>query len=129
MAYVSNESGQEEIFVRPFPDAGASRSQISTNGGSEPVWAHSGRELFYRSASNELVATQVTTEDLALTSGQQTLLFSMADYLRGFNDQQYDVSPDDQSFVMLRIGDDEVGASELILVVNWFEELRQRMGN
>jgi len=128
MAYVSNESGQEEIFVRPFPDAGSSRSQISTDGGSEPVWAHSGRELFYRSASDELVVTEVTTEDPTFTSGPQTVLFSMAGYLSGVNDQQYDVSPDDQRFVMLRV-DEENSQGELILVENWFEELRQQVPN
>ncbi len=128
LAYVSNESGREEIYVRPFPDAGASRSQVSTDGGTEPVWAHSGRELFYRSASDELVATQVITEDPNFTPGQQTVLFSMANYLSGVNDQQYDVSSDDQRFVMLRV-DEENSQGELILVENWFEELRQQVPN
>ena len=56
LAFVSNRSGTNEVFVRPFPDAGANLRQVSTNGGREPVWAHSGQELFYVNGANELVA-------------------------------------------------------------------------
>ncbi len=93
------------------------------------MWAHSGRELFYRNGANELVAVQVST-DPAFALGQQEVLFSVAAYMRNLAYTLYDVTPDDQRFVMLRIGDRENAVtSELILVENWFEELRQRMGN
>ena len=135
LAYVSNRSGRDEVYVRPFPDAGASLQQVSADGGVEPVWAHSGRELFYRNGANEMVVVQVT-DDPTLRVGQQDVLFSMADYLTSNGRPMYDVSPDDQRFVMLRIGgiadiaDDDVDSeTELILVQNFFEELRQRMGN
>ncbi len=128
LAYVSNESVRQEIYVRPFPDAGSALVQVSTDGGRDPVWAHSGRELFYRNGNNELVAVQVTVEPTFLP-GQQDVLFSMNDYLPGEGHPMYDVSPDDQSFVMLRIGDDETAASELILVQNFFEELKRLVPN
>ncbi|NIP94707.1 MAG: hypothetical protein GWO24_15205, partial [Akkermansiaceae bacterium] len=54
LAYQSNETGDWEIFVRPFPDVDSGRWQVSTNGGYSPVWANSGRELFYIDASNNL---------------------------------------------------------------------------
>ena len=128
LAYVSNRSGENEIYVSPFPDAGSGQVPVSTDGGTEPLWAHSGRELFYRNGANELVAVQVT-ENPTFAAGQQDVLFSMTDYLFGLGyHPQYDVSPDDQRFVMLRI-DGEVGGSELILVQNFFEELRERVGN
>ncbi len=93
------------------------------------MWAHSGRELFYRNGANELVAVQVTGDSI-FTPGQQDVLFSMADYLIGDGHPMYDVRPDDQRFVMLRIEDEDLESdTELILVTNWFEELRQRMGN
>ena len=93
------------------------------------MWAHSGRELFYRNGVNELVAVQVST-DPAFALSQQEVLFSAVAYMRNLAYTLYDVTPDDQRFVMLRIGDDENAvASELILVENWFEELRERMGN
>jgi serine/threonine-protein kinase len=129
LAFVSNRSGSLEVFVRPFPEAGQSLQQVSTNGGREPLWAHSGRELFYMNGVNELVAVQVST-DPAFVLGQQEVLFSAAGYIRNNAYITYDVASDDQRFVMLRIGDSENAVvSELILVENWAEELRQRVGN
>ena len=129
LAFVSNRSGSNEVFVRPFPEAGVSLQQVSTNGGREPLWAHSGRELFYVNGVNELVAVQVST-DPALALGQQEVLFSVAAYMQNTAYTLYDVTPDDQPFVMLRIGDTENAvASELILVENWAEELTERAGN
>ena len=92
------------------------------------MWAHSGRELFYRNGANELVAVQLGAAPL-FAWDRQDVLFSMADYLDGNGHPQYDVSPNDQSFVMLRISDQSRDDTELILVENWAEELRQRMGN
>ena len=128
MAYASNNTGREEVYVRPFPDAGSGLVQVSTDGGLEPVWAHSGRELFYRNGANELVAVQVTG-DPTFAAGQQEVLFSMADYQPSNGNPMYTVSPDDQRFVMLRMGDEAAGSAETYLVTNWFEELRQRMGS
>ena len=123
LAFVSNRSGPNEVFVRPFPDAGANLRQVSTNGGREPVWARSGLELFYVNGANELVAVQVST-DPVFALGQQEVLFPVAAYMRNPAYAVYDVAPDDQRFVMLRIGDDETEDSQFILVENWGEELR-----
>ena len=129
LAYVSNNTGRDEVYVRPFPpDAGSGLVQVSTDGGLDPVFAHNGRELFYRNGANELVAVQFTG-DPTFVAGQQEVLFPMDGYLTASAHAMYDVSPDDRRFVMLRIGDEETAASELILVTNWFEELRQRMGS
>ena len=103
-------------------------NKCPADGGVEPVWAHSGRELFYRNGANELVAVEVT-DDPTLRVGQQDVLFSMADYLTSNGNPMYDMNPDDQRFVMLRIGEEGVDDTELILVQNFFEELRQRTGN
>ncbi len=127
LAYVSDRSGRDEVYVRPFPDAGASLQHVSAEGGVEPVWAHCGGELFYRNGANEMVAVQFT-EAPTFATVREDVLFSMDDYLTSNGSPMYDVSPDDQRFVMLRT-DAEFGYTELILVENWFEELRQRMGN
>ena len=79
------------------------------------MWAHSGRELFYRNGANELVAVQVTG-DPTFVVGQQQVLFSMAEYLPSNGNPLYDVSPDDQRFMMLRINDQARDDTELILV-------------
>ena len=127
LAYVSDRSGRDEVYVRPFPDAGASLQQVSADGGVEPVWAHSGRELFYRNGANEMVAVEVT-DDPTLAVGQQDVLFSMDDYLTSNGNPMYDVSPDDQRFVMLRVGNVDSG-SEVIWIENWAEELKRRVPN
>ena len=128
LAYVSNRTGSNEVFVRPFPDAGASLQQVSANGGTQPVWAHSGRELFYVNGDNELVAVQVSTNP-GFALGQQEVLFSVAGYMRSASYAMYDVTPDDQRFMMLRIGADVAAAAEAILVTNFFEELKRLVPN
>ena len=123
LAYVSNEAGREDVYVRPFPDTDSGRTLVSPDGGVEPVWAHSGRELFYRNGADELVAVRFSG-DPTFTVVQQDVLFPMAGYLPSDGHPMYDVSSDDLRFVMLRIFDDGAGAFELILVENWAEELR-----
>ena len=92
------------------------------------MWAHSGRELFYRNGADELVTAQVTAGE-TFTVGQQEVLFSLANYLPGNGHPQYDVNPDDQRFVMFRFGEPDDGNAELILVENWFEEMRRLVPN
>ena len=130
MAYVSDESGRREVYVRPFPDAGASRWQVSKNGGTEPLWSHGGRELFYVSSDEEMIAVQVTTEPTFSVDGQE-ILFSMGtDYHREPVYRYYDVSADDQRFVMIRWLRHSDGSEipDLILVDNWLVELEQLVG-
>jgi Tol biopolymer transport system component len=127
LAYESNESGRVEVYVRPFPNANDGRWLVSTGGGTEPVWSHSGRELFYRSGENELVAVQVRQEaesDASFAWDRQERLFSTDRYLAGDGHPMYDVGPDDQRFVMLRISGDSSAGTELIMVDNFFEELK-----
>src|SRR5947209_12242625 len=61
LAYISNETGADEIYVVPFPHTGAGKWAISAGGGTEPLWSHRGNELFYRDASRDLVAAEVHT--------------------------------------------------------------------
>ena len=130
LAFVSNRSGPEEVWVRSFPpDAGSDPEyvKVSGNGGVEPVFAHNGQELFYRTLDDELVAVQFT-EDPTFRVLREDTLFSMAGYLPSNGRPMYDVSLNDSSFVMLRISD-QAAATELIRVENWAEELRERTGN
>ena len=108
--------------MRPFPEAGVSLQQVSTNGGRDtgPLWAHSGRELFYVNGVNDVWTkrSEVST-DPAFALGQQEVLFSdsMVTYESHSGCGRYirRAPPDDQRFVMLRIGDRENAvASELI---------------
>ncbi len=126
LAYTSDESGRREVYVRPFPNVSDARQLVSPNGGSEPLWAHSGRELFYRAADDNLIAVQVV-RDPAFSLGTQRRLFSVARYQPDPFSRSYDVTRDDQRFVMVR---QEVGENdgELILVLNWLEEVKREVG-
>jgi hypothetical protein len=103
---------------------GSARWQVSTAGGTQPLWAKSGRELFYRSGRNDLVAAEVLTAP-GFSIGRQRVLFSAAPYLTLGFFQSYAVSPDDRRFLMVREGA-PTQQSELILTENWFQELTAR---
>jgi hypothetical protein len=124
LAYVSDESGTLEVYVRPFPEVASARWQVSTTGGGEPVWANSGRELYYRSGRNEMVAVEVRTRP-GFSVGEQRRLFSVTPYLDLGLQQSYAVSPDDRRFLMVREGAPSQDR-ELILTENWFHELEAR---
>ncbi|HEX9690515.1 MAG TPA: protein kinase [Gemmatimonadales bacterium] len=125
LAYISDESGRWELYVRPFPDVNAGRWQVSTAGGSEPVWASSGRELFYKDARGNLMTADVQGGS-SFVVGQTKILFQTNDYYNYSFHPQYDVTPDGQRFVMVRFrGAGEAG--DLIVVENWFEELKARV--
>ena len=102
-------------------------SVSTAEGGQEPIWAHSGNELFYKSLDNNLIAVEVL-EGPIFIAGERRVLFSTAGYRVGPVHAQYDISPDDQRFIMVRLGPTSEGA-RLIVVENFFEELLERVGN
>ena len=124
LAYASDHSGQSEVYVRSFPEAGT-LVQVSEDRGTAPVWSDSGGELFYQNGAHELVAVQVSTDPFFEVRTQE-VLFSMEGYMLAEGHPTYAVTPDARRFVMLRMPGDS--GSELILVDNWFTELRERMG-
>jgi serine/threonine-protein kinase len=125
IAYVSAEGSQLEVFVRPFPNVQDGRWQVSTNGGTEPVWARGGGELYFKS-SGQLMALQVLPSE-TFVSGEQRQLFPLRRYLGSTTARRYDVTPDDQHFLMLLSGSaDEAGT--LMVVENFSEELLAKMG-
>jgi Tol biopolymer transport system component len=130
LAYVSNESGRQEVYVRPFPNVESGKWQVSRNGGGEPLWAHSGRELFFRDAAGQLIAVTVN-RGASFESTDQRALFSVAPYLNGgISFHAYDVTRDDQRFLFLRpMGTSQAGFAgppDLVRIDNWFSELRAR---
>ena len=122
IAYDSNESGRNEIYVRPFPNVEEGKWQISSDGGEEPMWGRQGRELFY--SSDEAMKVVSIRAEPTFTVGSPEILFAGISKRRysGIGWREYDVSPDGQRFLM-------IGAKgvrlELIIVHNWFEELKR----
>jgi eukaryotic-like serine/threonine-protein kinase len=124
IVYASNESGRFEIYVRPYPGPGG-KWQISTAGGTEPVWNPKGRELFYRE-ENKMMALDVTTQG-AFSAGKPKILFEGPYVPSPRSFQDYDVSPDGQRFLMLKANEQAPVAGQIAVVLNWFEELKQKV--
>jgi serine/threonine-protein kinase len=130
LAYDSNRSGSFEIYVRPFPDGG-SQVQVSTAGGTRPLWAAKGKELFYVGADNsaELSLWQVPVQVSGATwnAGAPMKLFSGHYLSTGTSGRTYDVSPDGQQFLMIKAPgtDGGLAPSALIVVQHWDEELKR----
>jgi serine/threonine-protein kinase len=127
IAYVSIESGREEVYVRPFPATDRARWQLSAAGGSAPAWSHSGREIFYVDQFDSLVVVAVGGIP-DFKAGTPRPLFSTRPYLLLPYHRNYDVTPDDRSFVMLQKGG-TTGAenNRLTVVLNWFTEVEAKL--
>jgi Tol biopolymer transport system component len=123
LAYVSDESGRREIYVQPYPGPGG-KWQISTEGGTEPLWNRNGRELFYRSGSKMMVV-DVSTQP-SFTTGKPRMLFEAPYVLAAGTTPYYDVSSDGQRFLMLKHVE-QAAPTQINVVLNWFEELKQKV--
>jgi Tol biopolymer transport system component/tRNA A-37 threonylcarbamoyl transferase component Bud32 len=139
LAYTSDESGQVEVYVIPFPgrDSGAGgKWRISTDGGERPQWAPNGRELYYHAGATseslanpafgqrlKMMAVSIETKP-AFQAGKPHMLFE-GPYFDSFHD--YAPTPDGRGFIMIRETQAQSAPTELQLVLNWFEELKRRV--
>jgi Tol biopolymer transport system component len=122
LAYVSDESGEFQVYVRPFPGPDR-RWQVSTQGGRHPRWNRNGNELFYRNGDKMMVVAVSTHPELVLSSPR--LLFEQRYVFGGsVTTPNYDVSPDGERFVMVK---DDSATGRLNVVLNWFTKLQQRV--
>jgi serine/threonine-protein kinase len=118
LTYVSNESGQNEIYLRPY-DGPERRWQISSQGGTQPLWNPNGREVFYRNG-DRMMAVDVTTSPDVKLSPPHLLFEGRYAFGSGITIANYDVTRDGQRFIMVK---DEAGAARLNVVLNWFDDL------
>jgi eukaryotic-like serine/threonine-protein kinase len=129
LAYVSNEQGEDEVFVRPFPDVNSGKWLVSSGGGSAPVWAHHGHELFYANGGKMYVVE--IRPGPPFSAAPPRALFEIPDGVRAGSPDRgtFAVSPDDQRFVMVRENswEDMAGTPRLVMVQNFFQELRAKM--
>jgi len=126
LAYQSNESGRDEVYVRPFPGPGG-KWQISTDGGGFPTWSRNGKELFYRTPDQRImVATYVT--DGASFRAEKPRLRSEGQFTdRGPLNRNFDLHPDGQRFAVLKAPESqsETKLDKVVLILNFFDELRR----
>ena len=124
IAYVSTASGRREVYVRPFPDVNQGVWQVSTDGGAEPRWSHTGSELFFRAISTlDMMVVDVRTTPAFHVGTPRTLFRTAA--ASGIDYVRYDVSPDDRRFLMVGRGDSHA-RPQLVQVENMLAELGSR---
>ena len=126
IAYNTTESGRSEIWVAPFPGPG-SRTQVSTDGGGFPMWSPDLGELFYRGGTESQVITVARIEtEPSFSRTDPEVLFRLE-----FGFQVHDIHPDGERFLMLgledSVGESEDSSQEIMIVLNWFEELKERV--
>jgi Tol biopolymer transport system component len=130
LAYTSNESGQTEVYVRPFPNVGDGKWPVSLRGGYAPLWAHNGRELFYISAESEMVVADVET-DPVFAVAQRSVLFELGpEFVMDSLHTAHDISPDDDRFIMVRrLRAPETLQPQHVVVDNFFGWLKAKVGS
>ena len=121
LAYVSDESGRNDVYVQPFPGPGA-KWLVSTDGGIDPVWSSDGRELFYRHDDQMMAVSVAANPEFAASRPHRVFEFH---FDAGDNGPNYDVSRDGKYFVIPK-SDQAPAPSELHLVLNWFSEVASR---
>jgi len=123
LAYASDESGRQEIYVRPFPGPGG-KSQISTEGGTEPVWARNGQELFYRNG-DKMMAAAVETKPVFAAAKPKLLFEGHYETAVFVFEPNYDAASDGKRFLMVKASEQESALTQLNVVLNWSDELRR----
>jgi len=134
LAYESNESGQYQIYVRPFPAVDTGRWQVSANGGRQPLWSRSSDELFYVDPTGALMRASVVKSAATFSAAAPAKLVNGTGYYYAWDDQNrgrtYDVSADAQRFVRIKEGTFAGRANDparFVIVENWTEELKRQV--
>ena len=126
IAYQSDESGQSEIYVRPFPEVSGGKWQVSVGGGFQPLWSHDGRELFYRAKAGQVMTVGIRRSAEFRADPPKV---AIAGPYRGDEmspARSYDVSPDGKRFLLIKKLSED-GISGLNVVLNWDAEVRSRL--
>jgi len=121
LAYVSDESGRDKVYVQPYAASGE-KQLISPEGGTEPQWSPDGRELFFRQG-RQMMSVQVKQTEATLTAGRPQLLFEGPYVMGNAGEVNYDISPEGQRFLMIK--ETEPAPAQINVVLNWFEELKR----
>jgi serine/threonine-protein kinase len=131
LAYESDASGRFEVYVRPFPNVTDGQWQVSTAGGSQPLWTRDGNELFYFAADGALTAVSVEARGAGWSAGAPAKILEAQYFGGGLGattiGRTYDVSPDGRRFLMIKegSGDQSSAPPQIVVVQNWHEELKR----
>jgi eukaryotic-like serine/threonine-protein kinase len=126
IAYQSNESGADQVYVRPFPAVDGGKWQVSAAGGGKPLWARNGREIFYVASDNALMTVPVQPA-ATFTFGNATRLLDTTGYSNtGLQGRSFDVTPDGRRFLFTKNVEQQTSGA-VNVVLNWFTELKQKV--
>ncbi|HEV2116196.1 MAG TPA: hypothetical protein VGR48_09250, partial [Terriglobales bacterium] len=121
LAYANNESGRVEVYIQPFPN-GSGRWQVSTAGGTRPTWRKDGKELFFQTPDQQMMAVDVRENGASLQLGTPHALFKATTV--SAPEGPYAVSADGKKFIMNTVTT-QGGSEPLTLVTNWTADLRK----
>jgi serine/threonine-protein kinase len=124
IAYVSDQSGRSEVYLRPYPNVSTSLTTVSTHGGSMPTWSPDGREIFYEQWQLEGQLVAVPFDDGVL--GQPQVLLDLSPYLNPTVRGSFDIHPDGKRFLLVKEQSrDELPDDRIVVVLNWLEEVKR----
>jgi dipeptidyl aminopeptidase/acylaminoacyl peptidase len=127
IAYESDETGKREVYVRPYPDVDSGKWQVSTDGGTEPLWAPDNSRLYFL-ANNKMMQAEVETEPTFQRRTPEAL-FDLDGFLLGEAAlRDYDVSADGDRFLMMKLGsgsDSSSGSFRVVVIQNWIGDLKR----
>jgi len=121
IAYVSDETGQLMVYVRPFPNVDDGKWPVSLRSGTSPRWAPDGSELFYRTSDAQFMAAEITSGP-TLIVGERRVMFPYRGMVANNSHAQYDVHPDGERFFMIQLGDPTM-TSNVVVIENFSQEL------
>ena len=125
LAYDSNETGDYEIYVRPFPGPGG-KWQVSTGGGRYPKWSRTSKDLFYRTPDSKIMVTSNSVSGESFSPGNPQL-WSPGQFTERLGSMNFDLHPDGKRFAVLKTpADNEISPSKVTFVFNFLDELRRK---
>jgi serine/threonine-protein kinase len=125
IAYRSDESGNSEIYVRPFPAGNGGKWQISSGGGLYAVWSKNGRELFYETADNRIMVVDYSVDRGSFIPGKPRLWSDRQLFYAGTSN--LDLAPDGKRFAVLQMQEASQASPRVVFLLNFFDELRRRI--
>ncbi len=129
LAYVSDASGRREVYVRPFPAVDDGMWLISSDGGEEPLWSPDAAALYFRSLDGGVIhVVDMQGGPSVAAPGPSIILPATSAFEQNDAERLYDITPDGNRFVMIRQGEGDV-SGDLVVVLNFFEELKAKVGN
>ena len=131
LAYVSDETGRPEVFLRPFPEVDSAKYQVSTSGAQSPLWSRDGRELFFLGLDRQLVAVSVAPRPDPKLGERRTLFRLGSDYYPPAREyySPFDVAPEGRFLMARRVRGRDGAQAPLLVTTNWFSEVRRQVGD